>query len=1026
MSPVAQKIKDHLKQRLGDNSFDFSVLEKLHLILLESNTKLTKVLLLEQRPKSSKAYDYTSLISKLLKCGANKSEQYGLLRAFYYWVACLNEIEEDWSLKLPPVPFFAPAQKSPFTMESRSYNSFVAGIQSSLNDSILENSTANSELDIRAELGRIVLCSIISGHLHSIDAVKAFLKSIRLMESFQNAVWLDLEVETKRHAEPELRRFFIDPQTMALILGSRAETLDLAEEMGALKTSFPKQVFGVVQNFLKTAGNPELNKIPNLSYLLKTVNHHLALSTFHGFAAYAARNSSCHSLKRSCWARIMGFSYDFPKEKVVKSIRIDSDPVLQNVHDIFSIQMSADHLKIRQLILHKNISKKEAKETLNAINIECEAAQNKGNAYKLLSQWAYDRRWMHSKLELATLRGYVSSMGSRLIDFASEVDLLGLDKDGFDMLYREILQDVDTASAKQKISRGLHNFHNFLVDEYAAVPLQGKGTFQGGLALAAVDANILTFDEYQKCLAAFDSDRELMLEDPKLVLIVKLIFIIGFRCGLRRSEVFKLRLADVHLSTRTEILVRPWWGRQLKTVASNRKIPVYKLLEPNELDLLERFTAQQTSEWGAVYSLIHDSSDLFRNGDSPLFGYVSTTGLVLSREVLFGHIHRVMRSVTGDESVRYHHLRHSFATWGMLRLSLAEQNEIPVLFPKQPITQNVLERSKEFRSNVLGTEQTSRKSFYAIASILGHSGPDMSLHHYIHCMDILQKLEKPQIDVLLVCKAAKVSKSSMYRMREAPEKNDLIDNVLIKRAKKEELITLHKEHKGKSRSVDVLGDRDRVLIRLADFLQIWSKNTMSFSDLCNRFEYPEVQAIRYLENGKHLQKYGTRSVSYKENEGRSLSPIVRLTGQQKRQLDTGFDRIFEYASKDQGRFFELCRNYSKLRWKTQNGFHFDIETNLELAKTFVRFCEFVYGHECKLQYQAYKGSDFEKIKKWQKIIGFTDESWGISLARPNKASKAISKTVNIRPIDCSYTALSEGSENPVARILLHLMAIYLI
>jgi hypothetical protein len=94
-----------------------------------------------------------------------------------------------------------------------------------------------------------------------------------------------------------------------------------------------------------------------------------------------------------------------------------------------------------------------------------------------------------------------------------------------------------------------------------------------------------------------------------------------------------------------------------------------------------------------------------------------------------------MRSVTGDNTLRYHHLRHSFATWSFLRLMISDLRQPLDLFPHLPKTTAWLAQAKDFRTRLYQHGGRTRSYAYAIASLLGHSSPDISFEHYIHSLD---------------------------------------------------------------------------------------------------------------------------------------------------------------------------------------------------------------------------------------------------------------------------------------------------
>jgi hypothetical protein len=112
-----------------------------------------------------------------------------------------------------------------------------------------------------------------------------------------------------------------------------------------------------------------------------------------------------------------------------------------------------------------------------------------------------------------------------------------------------------------------------------------------------VDASILTVDDYLN-IRKYLCDHWPANDHPDLVDIAEIITVLGFRCGLRRMEVLMLRVGDFCGGERTELLVRPWALRKLKTPNATRRIPLYALLNHEESVLLSQWVQKRDDEVG--------------------------------------------------------------------------------------------------------------------------------------------------------------------------------------------------------------------------------------------------------------------------------------------------------------------------------------------------------------------------------------------------------------------------------------------
>ena len=308
-----------------------------------------------------------------------------------------------------------------------------------------------------------------------------------------------------------------------------------------------------------------------------------------------------------------------------------------------------------------------------------------------------------------------------------------------------------------------------------------------------VDVGYLTALEFR--WAQFDlynvSCRNLPVEYKNICLI---IFTLGYRLGLRRSEVLKLATTHVHISTHwpTEISVQWWKYRRLKTASSVRLLPVEALLEPRELNWLKLWTAAREQGALCVDELIkietpkRNASPLERKMKLPEPGIYSAAELEFlfpvpmsakarekhslkitsntERDRIVDYIHESMRRVTKNPSIRFHHLRHSAAMNTLMvlcapRLPNSERFILDHLYGNteiqariardhaavgmtdgsNPIKQikNLERHMGTARYLLLNDPRASPAELYVVCTLLGHSSPATTLYSYIHIVDVL-------------------------------------------------------------------------------------------------------------------------------------------------------------------------------------------------------------------------------------------------------------------------------------------------
>jgi len=327
-------------------------------------------------------------------------------------------------------------------------------------------------------------------------------------------------------------------------------------------------------------------------------------------------------------------------------------------------------------------------------------------------------------IKTSTARSYLSVIGCRLHEVLSGEDLLSLSRDEFEEAYTLLLDDIDSKGLRKKVARVLYQFHVFLEKYYQVVRIDYHSTLGAFSAPAPVDANLIWVDEYLEMLDAI-AQSNLIEMHPDMVDITQLILTLGYRCGLRRMEALRLRLIDLSGKYESELLVRPFLGRRLKTNSSRRKIPLNALLTDEErAKLLDWKSKREKQEAATPFS-------------DYLFAIPGKGFHCVSEDLVFPILHKAMRSVTGDQSLRYHHLRHSFGSLTLLKLIAADHGAPVEFFDQLPHQKEELLRASDFKNTLMKLAGPTRKLLYAVARLLGHSGPDISLEHYIHTLDIM-------------------------------------------------------------------------------------------------------------------------------------------------------------------------------------------------------------------------------------------------------------------------------------------------
>ncbi len=292
----------------------------------------------------------------------------------------------------------------------------------------------------------------------------------------------------------------------------------------------------------------------------------------------------------------------------------------------------------------------------------------------------------------------------RVIGEADPLSMLAKDIDPLIKYAVENAKKCQSSSAFANTMRAFFLFNTFLVAH--GIKDKDRSSFliirkQHG----HVDANLLSFEEYRAILEEIRMRWPVAQSVSRQQLAVVLV-ILGFRCGLRREEARKIKIGDVLSGGISELLIRCSTDRTLKSNNANRRVLFNHFLEPDELTLIEQWLKSRIDQQHSPERF------LFEDEEKDLLVVPST---------IFDTINEIMRRVTGDPNIHFHHLRHSFATWGFLRLMYAVLRPIPELCFAPPETRAWLENGTTFRPDRLYRHKfPTRKHAYLLARFMGH------------------------------------------------------------------------------------------------------------------------------------------------------------------------------------------------------------------------------------------------------------------------------------------------------------------
>jgi len=759
------------------------------------------------------------------------------IAALGYVIAQGNE-DKQWSLHLPPIPVYIRRERNPFTPENFDQLQRGRAWAQTVFESILKEMPLSDE----AKIGRILLSAITRGGILDINSADALLGSLHNPLSIMNdRSCIDLSLRWQGHDDVEGRRWFPDPLTELLILKSEAAQVPQGEK-----------AWRYIQRFFREANIPVAKRPKSMTALIEATALDLRLKIPPVLVNYATRVFVSHSLKRHAWLRLqgtistdhqLGASEDKPNPGNHPE---DSD----HIEDYGDTSWNSE---IRQAL--NQPTKPQCRMALAALNAYLDSPGRPSIA-RYISAWAEFMISEGSKaghpLTMGTIKSYVSMLSLRLYGLVNEEDLASLNIEAYEEIYEQILEEASSSDRRRRLAKPLREFHYFLVKKFDAPDLDNR-VLGAGSALAPVDANVLSLEEFTQTLRLLE-DGDLVLIHPDMVDIAQLISILAFRCGFRRSEVLKLRLIDVQGKVDPEILVRPHATRRLKTKNSTRRVLLSCLLEAHELKQLLAWTEKRWEQEG-------EPSTSY----SPyLFSIPENRYAFVPEELVFPAIHKAMRTAAGDNSLRFHHFRHSCASWNALRLMIADFGMPEGFFECMPDTYQWLCKSHDFKRALYRHDNPTRKHIYSITSILGHSSPDITLEHYIHWCDVLchhairEKISP--VDKQVWVKASGLAQANIYRWLADGGEQKLLKNLRKKFSGKVET-TSSRTAVGAAAESETPINAPSIATRIDSawkLLYLHSARQIPIDDLAERYAFTPDEALAMVKEARRIASLRSR------------------------------------------------------------------------------------------------------------------------------------------------------------------------
>lgn len=212
-----------------------------------------------------------------------------------------------------------------------------------------------------------------------------------------------------------------------------------------------------------------------------------------------------------------------------------------------------------------------------------------------------------------------------------------------------------------------------------------------------------------------------------------------------------LSLSDIEITgNHIDIVVQPNALRRLKTKSAHRVLPLSDLAPRAVCDALLHYMQSRSEQVLGDHSKHISKILLFDPGNE-------NDSLLHNKKI--EKITEALRYASGDPSIRFHHLRHSFANWQLLKFWAAEHDgplsDLGSWVSDVALNHERLVAAKAESQRLIGTSTTHRRSVMQISRLLGHSSTSITMGYYVHMLDVILGASVRRLAPALSTKALK-------------------------------------------------------------------------------------------------------------------------------------------------------------------------------------------------------------------------------------------------------------------------------
>lgn len=308
----------------------------------------------------------------------------------------------------------------------------------------------------------------------------------------------------------------------------------------------------------------------------------------------------------------------------------------------------------------------------------------------------------------SSLKTMFSQFAVHWLQATQDKDISSFSNADFEDLYGEMLL-LKAETARATLQKRLQEFHHKQTLFFNTPSVDLDNLIQVKICRTA----LISPHIFYRMLEQLENTQDISIQDKN---IFKLIFILGFRVGLRINETLNIFVRDLFISEDAVMLtIRNNRNKNQKSYSAYRKIPLHHLLKADELHALKTYSQNRKR-------LLKEQG---KSVAQPLFLKQSLEET--HENEVNALLKQLIQPVFGEHNFTYHSLRHS--AFNHLYLVLKNSTLADAFTDYSPHEQ------LRIRYALLRNRNT-QQTWYALSHFAGHLTPETTCSNYLHLMHL--------------------------------------------------------------------------------------------------------------------------------------------------------------------------------------------------------------------------------------------------------------------------------------------------